>query len=270
MRLSKRVQYAMISFLVLLNLSFRVYLLRIVDHLAIRNDGVYNTYLAKSIIEAGQAKWLVSPLSYFGLYPLSYPSGNAFFISGVSLSTGIPIESSVLMMSAALSVLSVLFMYLLSREIINNALCAFLASFAFSLSPLFIYYTTWDGTSRAILITFIPLFLFLTIKSLKMKNDEQMRKKTKLLFLVFLVLLVMLSMHRTAVIILPLVVILFGVEPISKVILFVVQLFSARRKKLLVYLAYAIFIGAAAFLFYFSLTSTDRFFVDARSWWLTR
>ena len=51
-----------------------------------RGDSFIMHQLAESMVNNGYAKWILNPLSYFGLYPLSYPTAYpALLASTISL-----------------------------------------------------------------------------------------------------------------------------------------------------------------------------------------
>jgi len=60
-----------------------------------------------SLIEHGRALWIIHPFSYFGLYPLSHPSGSLFMLGSITLLASVPIEGSVLLYDGIVVVVAV-------------------------------------------------------------------------------------------------------------------------------------------------------------------
>jgi len=76
MKISKKTSYGLIAFLVLLNVALRY---PTTSH-EVGVDSFVIHGLANSISENGYAKWVVHPLSIFGFYPYSYPSGVPYLL----------------------------------------------------------------------------------------------------------------------------------------------------------------------------------------------
>lgn len=133
-------------------------------------DSFFIMGLANSIVEFGEAKWIISLYSFAGLYPLSYASMAPFLFAGSSITAGIPIESSVLLSNIVLSILGTFSIYLLTKQITNNNYISFFAAFVFTVSPVFIFYTNWAATARGMFISIFPFFLLLLIRARHQKK----------------------------------------------------------------------------------------------------
>jgi hypothetical protein len=127
-------------------------------------DSFFIHRLATSISIEGYAKWIIHPLSFTGLYPMSYASSSPFFLSGMSQSTDINIEYIILFLCILLGIFSVFSTFLFAREIKDDDLFAFLVSFIYSLSPVFLSFTIWQATARNIFMAFFPLFLWALLR----------------------------------------------------------------------------------------------------------
>jgi hypothetical protein len=121
--------------------------------------------LSNSIIENHFGKWILHPLSYIGLYPLSYPSAYPFLAAGTSLTSGLQVEASILIISVVLGLIGVFSTYFLAREIKNDDLFCFVVAFAFSLSPIFIKMTYWQASTRNLFIALAPACILLLLKT---------------------------------------------------------------------------------------------------------
>src|SRR5512136_1042832 len=93
--------------LLLIALSIGAVALRypFVDHERSQSDSYFIHTLAQSIVHNGQAVWTFHPLSYFGYYPVSYPSGMPFVLSEFSILTGLSVEVVTLLSGMLVGVL---------------------------------------------------------------------------------------------------------------------------------------------------------------------
>ena len=177
--------FTILLLLILLNIAVRI---PVTPH-EIGHDSFYIHWMAQSIIEEGTALWLVHPASVFGLYPYSYPSFVPFLLSIFSNIMGLEIETIILMTSISFGVIGVLFAYMLGKEFSGNELVAYLTAFCFSLSPIFISFTSWTTSARHLFVLLLPLILFLVLRYERTKDNRY-------LFLTLLFLLVEASVHR--------------------------------------------------------------------------
>ena len=103
MRFSRRVNYLLLGALVFLNIALRF-------PKGLHEEG-YDSFfihvLSNSIVDAGHAKWVLHPMSLYGLYPLSYPSSQPFLLAGGSLLSGIDMEMMILLNSIVLGLIGV-------------------------------------------------------------------------------------------------------------------------------------------------------------------
>ena len=202
MKFSKRVNYTVLAFLALLNLAFRI---PMTPHGVDTVDSTYIWGLANSISTFGYAEWILHPLSFFGLYPLSYPSTVPTILSIVSQALGLDIEYVILLLGFVLGILGMFGAYIMALAIRKDHLFAFLTAFAFSLAPVFIEYTRWTATARNLFITLLPLLIW-SLLCYHNKNQG----KWKYLLLALIVLVVLGSTHRMF-LLMPLVIIAYFV-----------------------------------------------------------
>ena len=177
--------YIILLLLILLNITVRI---PVTPH-GVGHDSFFIHWMAQSIMEEGTALWLVHPASVFGLYPYSYPSFVPFLLSTFSNIMELSIETITLMTSISFGVIGVLFSYLLGKEFSGNELVAYLTAFCFSLSPIFIDFTSWTTSTRGLFVLLLPLTLFLVLRYERTKDN-------RFLFLTLLFLLVEASVHR--------------------------------------------------------------------------
>jgi hypothetical protein len=135
-------------------------------------------------------EWFVHPLSAFGLYPLSYPAAGPLVFSIVSQTLGITMEQSVLLMSTFYGVFGCLAIYILAKTITKNDFISFITALLFSMSPLFLSFTNFAGSSRGFFIALLPLFVWVLLHW----NAYRTRVKFTVLGIFFFVFLGMI--HR--------------------------------------------------------------------------
>ena len=148
--------------------------------------------LATSLTQTGHASWVLTPLSYFGLFPLSEPSGSVFIISELSLGGGIALEGAILMVDWLVSILGALGGFLLAREFNKDPAFSLLTSFVFSLSPEFVSSLTWQVPTRIAFTALIPLLLWAIIRVAREGSARSIS-------MLATTLLLMMSFHRLAV-----------------------------------------------------------------------
>ncbi len=156
-------------------------------------DSTFIWSLANSINDSGYMAWILNPLSLFGVYAASYPSGTPVVLSITSQITGIDTEYVILIWGFILAILGMLASYIMALKISKDYLFAFLTSFIFSTAPIFVEYTQWTATARNLLTALLPLLLW----GIFSFNSEPKPYK-RLLLLSALVLITLLATHRTA------------------------------------------------------------------------
>jgi hypothetical protein len=68
----------------------------LVEHERYQTDSYFIHYLSQTIVNDDRASWLIHPLSYFGYFPFSYPSGVPFVLAELSDMAGISVEVGIL------------------------------------------------------------------------------------------------------------------------------------------------------------------------------
>ena len=168
MELSKRTKYALLGLLVILNIVLR---LPVTPH-EIGADSFQIHAWASSISANGYAKWILHPLSFFGLYPFSYSSGELFLLSEISQCTSVEMEGTIWIAATFFGVLSVFTAYLMAKEIRDDFLFAFSVAFVYSTSRIFIAFTNWTVTTRGLFITLLPLLIWSLLRSCNQKEER--------------------------------------------------------------------------------------------------
>ncbi len=188
MRLPSKTAYALLLFLLGLNLIARYP--RTPHELGF--DGFVYHGMTVSLMQNGYAEWILTPFSYFGLYPLSHPSGSFFFLADLAQLAGTPVEGAILLFDMSLVTLGLLSAFLLSMEIRRDEGLALVVGALFSLSPRFVAGLLWEVPTRTLFSALVPLLIWLLLRL------HRTRDKRTLGFVV-LVLTVMMSAHRLTV-----------------------------------------------------------------------
>jgi hypothetical protein len=151
--------------------------------------------LANQIVADGHAAWIIHPLSYLGLFPLSYPSGGIFLPASVDVLSGYPSEISILALSMLMGIIGVLGAYMLAREFKKDDLFAFIVAFIFCLAPKFILNTTWETPTRGGFMAFTPIFLFMLLRAHRVPTRKNFAMTILMLF-------ILATFHRLAILML--------------------------------------------------------------------
>ena len=160
MNFSKRTKYLLLGLLVSLNFVIRI---PSVPH-EIGNDSFGIHILANSISSLGYAKWWVTSLSVFGMYPYSYASSVPFILSGISQCTGVDMELVIWIYCVIIGIFSAFTAYLLAGAIWDDDVFKLLVAFAYSISSGILIFSTWDATTRGLFMVVLPLFIYLLLK----------------------------------------------------------------------------------------------------------
>jgi len=251
MRLSNKIKAILFALLILLNIVLRF---QVVSH-EIGADSFLMHIMTNSLNEFGYAKWFLSPLSVFGLYPASYTSTMQFLLSGISQCTGMEMRWVIFLYCVFIGLLSMFTAYLMAGEILDNELFKFLAAFGFSTAPAILGYTTWTIPTRGLLVVLAPLLVYLLLKC---------RKSIKYVPITLLLAIFLLATHHLSYFLIP-----------AFFALFILTIFSKIKKHIhiipekigaIVPISGLIpFISIAGFLFMFSIPFfTGRFIEHSR------
>lgn len=140
------------------------------------HQGTYDSFvmhaMSDSISIHGYAKWVLHPVSLFGYYPLSYPSGLMYFLSVFSTISGINMDYSIQLFSIIIGVAGTLALFMLVYRV-WSFYAALIVSLAFSLSPYYLYYTAWNASARIMVVFFSIILLWCIYKFLKSANNNE-------------------------------------------------------------------------------------------------
>lgn len=189
-KLKIKKEYWLLLLLFVLNIVIRI---PTTPHWPDWSDSSFVWSLANSIGDNGYIAWMLNPLSFFGIYAASYPSGYPVILSIVSQTTGISTEYIILICGLVLATLGMLASYIMALKFSKNHLFAFFTAFVFSTAPVFVEITRWTATARGPFLALLPL-LFWGIFSFSKNHVAHKR----ILFLSIFVFITLLAIHRTS------------------------------------------------------------------------
>src|SRR3989454_5155926 len=184
----REVTFALLLSILALTLAFRY---PVGEHEAGADSFVFHG-LAKTIVDSKYAPWLITPLSIFGLYPLSHPSGPILAVALTTELGGVPAEGSILVLDFLSAVLGTLGAFLMAREVKPDTRFALLVAFLFSTAPRFVSSLEWQVPTRSLFTAVVPIFVWGLLRMHKRVDIIQIGVLST-------ILLVMMSAHRLAV-----------------------------------------------------------------------
>lgn len=128
------------------------------------NDSFFIHILSQAICSTGYATWLLSPLSFFGLYPYSYASGLPHILAIASLTMDLSMEWTIYYSSLFFGLFGVAASFLLAGEFSDRLSFRYLVALLFTLAPLTIVFTLWTASSRGIFFMSVPLFVWCLLR----------------------------------------------------------------------------------------------------------
>jgi len=128
-------------------------------------DSFFIHNLATNIANDGFAEWILNPLSMFGWYPLSYPSGGPFLLAASSDLGGTSIETTILFLSLAFGAMGVLASFVMAREFRDDDLFCLSVAFIYSFAPRFLAFTLWSASMRGLFMVLLPIFVWSVLRT---------------------------------------------------------------------------------------------------------
>jgi len=192
----KGLQIYSISFLIFINILLRY---PFMPH-EIGWDSYFIHSLAQSISDNGLALWIIHPFSYIGMYPNSYASGIPFLLSSISQIANINLETTILLFSMLLGIISALGMFMLAGLFRKNIGFQLLIALIYSTSGGLLLYSTWTASTRGAIIAFIPLLLYVYLRGM-CSMDLRFQIITGFSLLIFA------TIHRMFILIIPFIIV---------------------------------------------------------------
>lgn len=171
--------------LILINLAVRLPIINI----EAGGDSAYIHQMSQSIIDNGEAKWIIHPASVAGLFPYSYPSSVQYIIAILTSITNIDMTHIILIISFIFGIVCMLGSYILALELTKNNVIGLFAAIAYSLNSRIVGLTVWGISTRGLFFALFPIFLYTLVKFINLKDK-------KYLFLATILLLIQIITHR--------------------------------------------------------------------------
>ena len=142
------------------------------------------------IINEGEISWASNVLSYYGLYPPYVEVGIETYLASLAIVFAMDTTYSMLILCSIIFHLSVLFMFLVGRELFGTWTGLF-SSLVFSCSPMVFQSTVWGIQQRLFFAIFVLVIIFYIIKI--MRSEKRFRN----ISLLIVSLIAISSLHKT-------------------------------------------------------------------------
>ncbi len=133
-------------------------------------DSFFIHALAQSIANSGRAAWTLNPLSYFGWYPASYPSGGPFLLASESSLSGLQMEPVILIATLLMGPIGILAAFVMARELRRDAFFSLTVALVYGFAPRFLSFTLWLASTRNLFMTVLPLMVWAVLRFSKQPN----------------------------------------------------------------------------------------------------
>jgi hypothetical protein len=135
-------------------------------------DGSYYVALSQIVSRFGRAPWVVSPFSYFGLFPFSEGVATPFLLSGFARESGLPINLAIIVMTDFTALAGALGVFLCIVRITRSTYGGVFGALAFLTAPILLLYSDQTLTSRFYAACWIP-FLLLVFVELRRRGEAR-------------------------------------------------------------------------------------------------
>ena len=216
MKLPRKTTHALLAALIFVSVILRYP--RSQHEVGVDSFFVHN--LALALVSDGHAEWILSPFSYFGWYPLSYPSAGPFFLGSASSLSGLNLESSILVIALLLGPIGILGAFMMAREFRSDPVFALVVAFLYGLAPRFLAFTMWSASTRSLFMALLPIFMWALLVNYR-------RRSTSRLIVLTISVVMLAATHRLAAL-LSVVLVAFLVAVIALVILRILRIHFPR------------------------------------------
>jgi hypothetical protein len=127
-------------------------------------DSFFIHALSGTIVADGHAKWILNPLSLFGWYPLSYPSAGPFLLASTSVTTGVNLEASILLVAMMLGPIGILGAFIMARQFRPETSFGLCVALIYGLAPRFLSFTLWSASTRNLFMAILPIFVWALLR----------------------------------------------------------------------------------------------------------
>ena len=133
-------------------------------------DSFFVHVLAQSIVADGRAEWILNPFSFFGWYPLSYPSAGPILLAASADVVGVDVEGSILLVAMLLGPIGILGAFLMAREFRDEPVFALSVAFLYGMAPRFLSFTMWSASTRSLFMALLPTFMWLLLANYRRRS----------------------------------------------------------------------------------------------------
>jgi len=133
-------------------------------------DSFFIHALAGAILNDGHAEWILNPLSYFGWYPLSYPSAGPFYLASVGSLSGLNLEAAILVVSLMLGPAGILSAFVMAREFRDDNVLALFIALIYGLAPRFLSFTLWSASTRNLFMALLPILIWAVLRNYRRRS----------------------------------------------------------------------------------------------------
>jgi hypothetical protein len=127
-------------------------------------DGSYYVALSQIVSRFGRAPWVVSPFSYFGLFPFSEGIATPVLLSGFASVSGLPINLAIIVMTDSTALVGALGVFLCVFRTTRSTYGGIFGALAFLTAPILLLYSDQTLTSRFYAACWIPFLLLVFIE----------------------------------------------------------------------------------------------------------
>ncbi|HLF07250.1 MAG TPA: hypothetical protein VI893_08785 [Thermoplasmata archaeon] len=188
-----------------------------------------DTYLilqmAEILSQDGAGSWQLSPISYFGFYPYSYPTGYPAVVSAMGQMTGLTAEIVVYITALVVGLLSSLGAFVLCHRYTDDPKASLLAALIYGTIPVVIAFSNWQISARGPFLAILPFFLLALVARVGL---------LKKLLLIGLLLFAAMSVHRMAVMLVPVLLIYVSLRARPRLGALALRLMGFERRRWLV------------------------------------
>src|SRR6266699_3278150 len=148
----KRSEFAALSFVVLVGILLRYP--RFPNEFS--GDTLELHFYTDAIRQVGFVGFIMSPLSWFGLYPVSYPLGVPIIGAAIGYTTGLPSDDALAMEGVITGIVGTLGSFCLGHRLTGSFSAGLLCAAAFATSGYHISQSIAGVSGRAVIMALMP------------------------------------------------------------------------------------------------------------------
>lgn len=146
--------------------------------------------LADLVVQTGSLGWLISPASYFGLAPLSYPPAVPVDLAVFASLSGLPMEGAVAVYCMLLGAAVAVNGFVLGRATFHRDSIGCVLAFLMGVTGGVLSFTNWTLSTRGTFLVLLPLALALLIRAVTSEGSTARRSWQMVIVVVFVMSLV--------------------------------------------------------------------------------